>query len=341
MRALRAAASQGVAAPFRTQPIMNALVLVAGYLGAGKTRTLTALVPRLAARRWQPIVVLSDARNARIDATRFAESAATVYPLASACLCCDGQEDLLEALASLPLTANSIVLVESSGTTDTESMLGVLTVNRQLTRFSPPMQLTVVDVARWQQRYWHDAIEQSQLRTASHVMFNWTERAGAERVAAVSAEVVTLASRAQVVDLDSLTDAIIALATHSQSAPPRRRGLVVRHTASHAHDAALHHVASFEVPLPAIVGRAALEALVRDLPDAVLRMKGIAVFDEDPSCAWVWHRIDRSGELFAESIGESDLAPVALCIGGGSISAEICARFAALAYSPLPRPTLT
>ncbi|WP_373058714.1 hypothetical protein [Gemmatimonas sp.] len=42
-------------------------------------------------------------------------------------------------------------------------------------------------------------------------------------------------------------------------------------------------MASFDVPLLAIVGRAALEALVRDRPDAVLRMKGVAVFDEDPT----------------------------------------------------------
>jgi G3E family GTPase len=313
---------------------MHALVLVAGYLGAGKTRTLTELVPRLSARGWQPLVVLSDARNARIDATRFVDCAATVHALCASCVCCDGRDDLLDALAELPLEANQVVLIESSGTTDTEELLSFLAIGQRLSHFAPPMQVTVVDTLRWQQRHWYNEVEQAQVRTASHLICNWQGRAGAERVQAVTSELRSLAPTARIVALDALVDAIVEVAEGNRASPARRRLLPLAAAVSHQHDTTLHHVASFDVPLPARVQRHDLAALVRTLPASVIRVKGLAVFEDDPTRAWVWHRIDGSGELFTDSIGASDLTPVALCIGGGAHAAAIRAQFAALGDPP-------
>ena len=49
---------------------MIPLVLMAGFLGAGKTRFLTTLIPQLLERGVRVRIVLNDFENAKIDAAR-------------------------------------------------------------------------------------------------------------------------------------------------------------------------------------------------------------------------------------------------------------------------------
>jgi len=310
---------------------VTALVLVAGFLGAGKTRTLAELAPRLSARGWHPAIVLHDVRNARLDGERLRRTAATVLPITLSCPCCDGRDSLLDLLAELPVATGRVVLVECSGTTDTELLLGALTVDRRLQGYTPPLQLTVVDAARWQQRHWHDAVERAQVRTASHLLLNWQERADATGFTRVLADLATLAPSAPLLTVDALVDRIVALASAAERLPGARSVPIPDPREGRADpDHLMHHVASFDFPLPRVISRASLAAAVRDLPSTVVRVKGLAVFDDDPSVAWIWHRLDDTGELLADPIGPSDLAPIGFCIGGGERAADIVAGFAAL-----------
>jgi G3E family GTPase len=197
------------------------------------------------------------------------------------------------------------------------------------------MQLTLVDAARWQQRHWYDLVEQAQVRTASHLVLNWQERADAARLARMLADLSAIAPSASLLKPDGVVNQIHALATAaagmlSVMRDPLARSPRVGEATAHV----LHHVASFEIPLPAVVSRLALARVVRALPASVVRVKGLAVFDDDPTVAWIWHRLDDTGELFTDSIGRSDLAPIGFCIGGGDRAAEIRARFASLGGSP-------
>ncbi len=47
---------------------MTPLVLLVGFLGAGKTTYLRALIPALTAEGLQPHVIINDYQNARVDA---------------------------------------------------------------------------------------------------------------------------------------------------------------------------------------------------------------------------------------------------------------------------------
>ena len=57
---------------------MIPLVLMAGFLGAGKTRFLTTLIPQLLERGVRVRIVLNDFENAKIDAARLGELDALV-----------------------------------------------------------------------------------------------------------------------------------------------------------------------------------------------------------------------------------------------------------------------
>lgn len=66
---------------------MMPLVLLAGFLGAGKTRLLSQLIPALHARGTRSRVILNDFENATIDAARLGELEALVTPLNGECVC--------------------------------------------------------------------------------------------------------------------------------------------------------------------------------------------------------------------------------------------------------------
>ena len=65
------------------------LVLVTGFLGAGKTTFLRALLAELASRNITADVILNDYGNAALDAASLAEHAASLLPLAGSCACCE------------------------------------------------------------------------------------------------------------------------------------------------------------------------------------------------------------------------------------------------------------
>jgi len=191
---------------------MMPLVLLAGFLGAGKTHFLTRLLPRLAAAGVRPHVVLNDFRNARIDAARLAQLEALVTPLAGDCVCCGSLTELLDVLRAIPHDPRGAVLVEANGATETDELLAYLTMDRQLAHCTPPLQVTVVDAGRWQKRWWHNALEAAQLRTATHVVLNWGEKCGERRLAEVAAAVRTLAPQARTTTPERFADELAALA---------------------------------------------------------------------------------------------------------------------------------
>ena len=111
---------------------MIPLALLVGFLGAGKTRFLTQLLPELHARGLRPRVILNDFANASIDASRLAELDALVTPLNGECVCCTSLRELMDALLAVQGRPGDVMLVEANGATEADELLGVLTMGRRL-----------------------------------------------------------------------------------------------------------------------------------------------------------------------------------------------------------------
>lgn len=65
------------------------LVLIVGFLGAGKTTFLRDLLPLLEARGLQPFVIIDDYANARVDASSLQKEGRSVAPINGNCICCE------------------------------------------------------------------------------------------------------------------------------------------------------------------------------------------------------------------------------------------------------------
>jgi G3E family GTPase len=299
------------------------LALVAGFFGAGKTRFLTTVIPELHARGLRAQVLLNDFESAEIDTTRLTELSSVVTPLSGECVCCSSLEDLLTALATMPHTPNAVTLIEANGATKTEELLGRLTTDHRLARYTLPLQVTIVDAKRWQKRWWHNALEVNQTRTATHVHVNWAEHVSDDRRAAVNDGIRTLNPHAALGSPIDFVDALERLAVASADdetrptvAAPRTEGHHHHHPGhAHAHE---HPFASVVLGLPETVSRDAFLAFIRALPRAVVRAKGLVRFADQPDAMFVWNRVDgRKVVSLDRSVPHATSQPVALFIGVG------------------------
>lgn len=120
---------------------MTPLIVIVGFLGAGKTTFLQNLVPALGAEGLSPSLLINDYQNARIDAERFRGVIDEVTALNGDCVCCGSRDELLAALEQFEHRTGRVLLLETNGTTDSEQLLETLAFNKDIKRFTPPIQL--------------------------------------------------------------------------------------------------------------------------------------------------------------------------------------------------------
>lgn len=300
---------------------MTPLIVIVGFLGAGKTTFLQKLVPALGAEGLTPSLLINDYQNARIDAERFRGVIDEVTTLNGDCVCCGSRDELLAALEQFEHRTGRVLLLETNGTTDSEQLLETLAFNKDLKRFTPPIQLSIIDGQRWQRRFWHNALEREQVRTATHLFISRTDIIAPERLASVEKSLDSLGIHAPVTDPASFAREIASLPDTLKSArrhkPHSHETEHHRSEGEHHHHHAKHHFASCEIPLPAFVFKRAFEDFLIALPKEVLRAKGLVVFREDPGEFQIFQKVGHDGPVHFFPIGPHPLIqePVALFIG--------------------------
>lgn len=300
------------------------LVLLVGFLGAGKTTFLQALAPALAAEGLEPSLLINDYQNAHIDAERFRGVIDEVTTLNGDCVCCGSRDELLAALEQFEHRTGRVLLVETNGTTDSEQLLETLAFNKDLKRFTPPIQLSIIDGQRWQRRFWHNALEREQVSTATHLFISRTDIIPPERLASVEKSLEALGIHAPVTDPASFAREIASLPElpesphhHTWHSRGHETGYHDHHGEERHHHHAKHHFASCEIPLPALVEKRAFEAFLKSLPEEVLRAKGLVVFQKDPGEFHIFQKVGHDGAVQVFPIGQHPYLeePTCLLIG--------------------------
>lgn len=300
---------------------MTPLVLVVGFLGSGKTTFLKNLMPALAVEALAPELIINDYQNARIDAEQFRDLVAEVKALSGDCVCCGSRDELLEALRDFKHESGKVMIIETNGTTDSVQLIEALALDPSLKKFSPPIQLSVIDGKRWQRRFWHNALEREQARTASHIHISREDSVPAERMEAVLDSLRECGVRGTRTDPVSFAKNLsLVLATagedHIHEHPAGCACEHHTHTPS-AHDHEAYHFSSCEIPLPTVLERKAFDALMADLPEEVLRAKGLVVFNDAPGEYFVFQKVGSDDETRLFPVGREPRVktPLLLLIG--------------------------
>ena len=321
---------------------MTPLILLVGFLGSGKTTYLRRLLPALRGRGLDPHVIINDYQNARVDAELLRELAASIVPISGSCVCCGSREELLGTLEKFGHRPDRVVVIETNGTTDSEELIELLSLEPSLARFTQPIQLSVIDGQRWQKRFWHNALELEQTRTAGFLFVSRWEDIDTKRREKVGDSLVRHALSGKRVAPEDFAGEIGAVVAEVRDLPDRDAAAHAdgcacgrHHPDGHSHPHehhhreahASHHFASLQIDLPETVSRRMVTAFLDALPREVIRVKGLARLTESPEEYHVFQRVD-DGPIQWLPIGRTTRLshPVVVLIGPGIEPEPIRAR---------------
>jgi G3E family GTPase len=174
------------------------LVLLTGFLGAGKTTMLNALLAREEFR--DTAVVINEAGDIGLDHLLVEQGADTVMLLEGGCLCCRAKGSLAPVLENLlrrsrdgSLPPIKRIVVETSGLSDPAALLEGLIADAFFNhRIALAGIVTVVDGLAFS-RTAEDHIEaRMQVALADRVLISKADMVGASEIASVQSELVAI-----------------------------------------------------------------------------------------------------------------------------------------------------
>ena len=308
------------------------IVIIVGFLGAGKTTFLRNLLPLVEARGLEPFVIINDYANARVDASSLRQEGRLVTPINGNCICCDSLAELMDLLLEIPPTERRLVLVEANGTTDPTVLIEHVLGNAELReRFAPLLQVAVVDLERWQKRHWHDDLERLQVETASHILFTREETTLSERFSEVQDDIAGFNPRVQWIKLESFALELDQLVQQSRAYPlsePAENACAPREAArrhGHSHDCheLSHAFVGMELRLPDPMSGFDLQRWLKLLPREVLRVKGVVRLSEEPDRWFQFQRVDDlRGEAKLYALPQRPLVPACAVLIGVKLNEQ-------------------
>ncbi|HVZ08056.1 CobW family GTP-binding protein [Rhodopila sp.] len=270
------------------------VLLVAGFLGAGKTTVVNHLLAHADGKRIAAVV--NDFGAINIDAALIAGAADGVVSLSNGCICCSLEGDLLRTLSGLLRRdpRPEAIVIETSGVADPREVARTL-MDPVIWREAPlEMVLCVVDAMASEEAL-ADPLLQAQLRAADVVALSRTDLADAAAVARVRAAVAAMVPRAVVVEapLGAVPPALVfspdmaavAMAAVRDAGPrdvgPRDVGRLKRPVAERFET--FGWTSERPVSLPAF------QAAIGRLAPKLARAKGILEVAEQPGRRLVFH----------------------------------------------------
>lgn len=154
------------------------ILLVTGFLGAGKTTIVNHLLAHAEGRRIAAVV--NDFGAINIDAELIAGASDGVVSLSNGCICCSLEGDLLRTLATLLRRdpRPEFIVIETSGIADPADIVRNL-MDPVIWREAPLETVLCVVDATASPETLNDALLRSQLRAADVVAFSKIDRADA------------------------------------------------------------------------------------------------------------------------------------------------------------------
>jgi G3E family GTPase len=175
------------------------VVLVAGFLGAGKTTVVNHLLAHAGGRRIAAVV--NDFGAVNIDAELITGAADGVVSLSNGCICCSLQGDLLRTLAVLLRRdpRPELIVIETSGVADPTDVVRNL-MDPVIWREAPLETVLCVVDATTPVAMLDDALLRSQIRAADVVALSKVDLADAAEQARVRDAIRAMRPAAVLVD---------------------------------------------------------------------------------------------------------------------------------------------
>lgn len=166
-------------APTDTSDERIPVVVIGGFLGAGKTTLVNHLIRSLPHRLG---VIVNEFGQAGVDGSLIEQLDQDVQELTAGCLCCSGRDDLIRALVTIAMREQKpdAVLVELSGVADPTPVLATLLDRSVRAAFRVTTLVAVVDARYALQTLREHPEAARQLAYANLIVLNKTDTADPE-----------------------------------------------------------------------------------------------------------------------------------------------------------------
>jgi G3E family GTPase len=281
------------------------VVIVSGFLGAGKTTLMHHLLT--ADHGMKIAAMVNDFAALNIDEALISDVSDDTTALANGCICCSLSGGVARSLAEIEARPEPVeaILVEASGVSDPAA---IAQVANTVDGIALDCIVTVVDAADFQTDTTWRTLLVRQVAAANLVLLNKTDLVPAAALDATVAQRAVMAQNAQI--LRTINCAVPPAVVLENAIQPD----VALNTAAHHSD---HGFATVILEAHEPIDRASVEAVLKDLPDGIARLKGFLQLKDAPQtplllqCVgrrWTWHTApEPSVKTGLVVIGKSDV----------------------------------
>ena len=256
---------------------MIELTVIGGYLGAGKTTLLNEILDRTDGER--VAVIVNDFGTVNIDAEIISSRNGSTMEISNGCICCDLSDGMAGAIERIRAAEPPVsrVYVEVSGVGQPE-VVARWGDHPGFSRGGSVVCADVTSIRRDVNRKWVGETVLSQLSGADRLLLTKTDLVDDRQLREVEDWLTTqLDIDAEIIDRGR----VLVGGQMRQSEPPT----TASSTTDSSHAASAH--TSWSITTTAAVDPVRLCALVLDLPEIVVRAKGILTDSRDPDCRFL------------------------------------------------------
>ena len=281
------------------------IITIVGFLGSGKTTLLKKLLFEYIKNQYSPYVILNDYENANLDAQQLTNilGAEFINPLNGSCICCSGIGELRNLVNRIPEREKGITIIEANGTSDACSLMGFLGVGIN-ERFSPPVQVSVVDVKNWQNRSENNELEANQIQVSSLIVLTHLEGVSENQINEVIKSLRKFNPLASIEKIDSLDISNLKMLSPLNVSPNKM-------------DHQKAHWSSCSVELPCLPSLESIEIICNNISSTILRVKGVTKIEGDEHFTY-FERTPDGSIMGRKYNGVPITGPMLVTIGPGS-----------------------
>jgi G3E family GTPase len=293
----------------RSQPLP--LLVLTGFLGSGKTTTLSHWLSHTTIPLKRTAVIINDFGSVNVDAALLNRRQLELRSITGGCVCCQSFEDLVAQVRTLSDNPDyDLVWIETSGLADPEEVFDHLSSPDLQGRAVIRRMILVIDGSDFPCSWRGRTTQEEQGRYADLILLNKTDRideAARQRVEIELRKInpsarIVLTQQGQV-DPSLLSDEVAGGALphlHDETCNcGHDHGHNHDHDHSHHHhDEELPHSAStLFLPLTAPVERSVFQRFLGSLPTSVFRAKGFIRLAESPGQVHTFQQVRDQAEL--------------------------------------------
>jgi G3E family GTPase len=329
------------------------LIVVTGYLGAGKTTLVRRLLPALNARGLKGLLLVNEIGETSVDGALLGDSGVEQFDLLGGCVCCSLQDDLYSSIyQGVVQYKPQYILLETSGLSEPASVVDAATGPGLEKEIECTDIVTVVDAANLELQLKHGELARRQAEYASALVLNKLDFASKKQVERAHELLSEMAPRVPVWDAEQArvdpAELLVrtlhyidgkAYESHEVCDVCGEEGHDHEHhdheheAHDHGHEGHGHHHHGPErhaghyalnISLPRELDKKELLAAVDALPEIAYRVKGFARVKGEP-CPWIFQRVGSVPPQMAPFSLNGVPAPIGMVVIGPRLTEDMVA----------------